>query len=217
MQQTTRDVTFNFRKPSDAAVKEAIANGAPAPIKKNAVTIPIRVMSLADILEVLQNPDSSESVSNQKDLIAEAVNSIIIAAVKNQIDEQSAHEQVNIESIDFARTMWDALANTSKAERTGNGVPKEVWEAFAKDFAEIMPAATGRSSKGIENVSKVLLNKLQTAKGNKPVLELVRSLLDIWITKTERADEFAAAYEFLMQKSDAMLAADDTTLVANFQ
>lgn len=220
MQTTNREVEFFFRKPSDKAILEAKTENKPLPIKKKAVKLPVPVLTLEGISAIVaakgdDTTPEGQNANKQKDLLLEAVNEYIIMGVKRQIDEQPAHTEVDTTALDMSKVSWEALANMPKSERTGGGIAKEVWEAFQKDYEQVMPAATGKSIEKVKNAAKLLVAKFQPCKGQKKLIQALKDMLDIWYASTSSAEEFTAVYEFLAQKAEALVQADEDALVEN--
>jgi hypothetical protein len=119
------------------------------------------------------------------------------------------------EELDLSQLTLEFLANLPEAERRGGGIGKEVWEAFGKDYLEVMPGVTGKSAEQIGNAVKLLLAKLQPVKTNKKVLAFLKEQLALYIRTTENGEEYAECVEFLMGKCDALMAADEAALLSN--
>ena len=102
-----------------------------------------------------------------------------------------------------------------KAERTGGGISKEVWEAFGKDYVSVMPGVTGKSADQVGNACKLLLAKFQPVKTNKKVISFLKEQLALYFSSTQNAEEFQECYEFLDSKAESLLKADEASLLAN--
>ena len=92
---------------------------------------------------------------------------------------------------------------------------KEQWEDFAKDYVAIMPGVTGKKPEQIANASKILLNKFQQVKTNKPVLALLKEQLGIYANSSPNAEQYSDCISFLVEKADNFLSMDDAQLLAN--
>ena len=157
-----------------------------------------------------------ESLSDEKivNFVLEVVNDSIYQAAKSQISDEE--KPVNTqEELDINSLSLQFLANMPPAERRGGGIPKETWEAWGEDYMEIMPTATGKKREHVQNGLTFMLKKFQPVKTDKLVLAKLKELLDIYITSTERLDEFEVCVKFLAEKVDSLLASDSSKLLEN--
>lgn len=151
----------------------------------------------------------------QAKLILDMVNDeIIYGAARQQVnDEQSP---VNEQSqLDLTKLTLEFIANLPPAERRGGGIPKEVWEAFSKDYLAIMPAVTGKTADQVGNAVKLHVAKYQPCKTNKKVLKVLQDQLAVYTANTQNLEEFGGAVEFLNKKLETLLQADEAALLAN--
>lgn len=175
--------------------------------KRPTVEIPIPVPTAEAILHALTD-------EKQRNYILELVGEAIYGAAREQVGDDT--KPVNkAEEMDYSKLSIEALANLPKAERRGGGISKEVWELFGKDYASVMPALTGFSADQVGNAVKLFLNKFQLVKTNKKVIGFLKTQLALWFTNTTNQEEFQECYDFLDQKADALLKADEASLLAN--
>lgn len=157
-----------------------------------------------------------EALSDEKQTayVLEILNDSIYQAVKVQINDEekplTKQEDLNREVITLAY-----LANQPPAERRGGGISKETWEAWAADYLEIMPAATGKKKENVQNAAALFLKKFQPVKTDKPVLAKLKEQLAVYTTATEKLEDFAVCVEFLDKKVDSLLASDSAKLLEN--
>lgn len=122
----------------------------------------------------------------------------------------------NLDSVTPESVSWETISNIPKAERTGGGIPKETWEAFAKDYIEVMPKAVpGLTIEQVTAATKHFLNKFSAIKTNKQVITKLKDRLDTWFASTQNAEQFVSAYEALTAKANTLLTADDSSLLEN--
>jgi hypothetical protein len=146
--------------------------------------------------------------------IEDIVNDQVYAGVRQQIGDES--KPVNSQAeLDLGKLTLEYLANVPKAERTGGGISKEVWEDFGKDYAEVMMAVAKKTQDQVSNATKILLAKFQPVKTQKPIIKYMKEQLAIWYASTPNAEDYAECYEFLTTKADALLAADEMALLNN--
>ncbi len=190
-----KEIKFNFRENKELGTK------------RPSVTLAVNFLTLQGLVAILESGDEK-----QINLVLETLQTPILDQCRAQVDE---NETISQESLDATKLSWEAISKLEPTARRGGGIPKETWEAFVKDYIEVMPAATGLKKEHVERAATLLGNKLASIKGNKPVLKFIRAQLDTWFTSTAKTEEFVDCYEFLVNKADTMLKADDATLLAN--
>ncbi len=165
--------------------------------KRESVTLAIPYPSVQGIIDVLQKGDENEVA-----LLVDAVEGVVTTQARTLITDD---EDVNAKTLDVSKLSWNFIANMPKPERTGGGIPKEVWEGFGEDYKEIMPEATGKSAEAVANAAKILITKFANAKTNTAVLELLVGQLAIYMDTTGSAEMYAPCVEFLLTKADKLL------------
>jgi hypothetical protein len=188
-------VTFNFRAKS-AGEK-----------KRESLELQLPFITLEGLIAII-----NEGEPRQVSLLLETLRTPVLEQAKAQVDEDAAITQ---DTLDVAKLTWAEISRLEPAARRGGGIPKEIWEAFTADYLEVMPAATQRSIERITVAAAMLGNKLSSCKGNKPVLKFLREQLDVYFASTTKAEEFVGCYEFLTNKADTLLKADDAELLKN--
>lgn len=175
--------------------------------KRPSIDLALATPTLEGVISALGN-------EKQAEYIIEVLAQEIYKAARLQVgDEQKPVNKQ--EELDPTKLTLEALANMPKAERTGGGISKEIWEAFSKDYIAVMPAITGKSAEQISNAAKLMLAKFQPVKTQKKVLSFLKDQLSMWYSNTQNAEEFAECYEFLDEKAKTLLAADEASLLAN--
>lgn len=193
-----REVKFNFRTTKDEATG--------LETKRPSVELTLPVPSVEGIIAILK------AGGKGLELLQEAVADVVVARAREIVSDK---EDATAENFPFADLAWAAIANLPKAERKGRGIPKETWDDFAKDYIAIMPAITGKTAEQVGNAAKLLLNKFNPVKTNKPVIKLLQTQLALYLNSSANADQYSDCVEFLMQKADTLLALDDAALLAN--
>ena len=126
----------------------------------------------------------------------------------------SDDEKITAENFPMEKVSWEAIANQERAERAT--IAQETWEAFAKDYLEIMPALTNKSPEQLGNAIQVYLKKFAIIKTNKKVLEKLKEQLTIFVENTKNGEDFADILELLQGKLELYLNSNDVELlVAN--
>ena len=126
----------------------------------------------------------------------------------------SDDEKITAENFPMEKVSWEAIANQERAERAT--ISAETWEAFAKEYLEIMPALTNKSPEQLGNAIQVYLKKFAIIKTNKKVLEKLKEQLTIFVENTKNGEDFADILELLQGKLELYLNSNDVELlVAN--
>ena len=191
-QSTTelKDAKFRFKK-------DKLGNQRPTVELKIAVpTFPAGIAEIA------------EKGGKGLELLMEVIYDTVRGAVAGYVGDNENAAQDNIPWDKFT---WDAIANAPRAER--KTISDEVWEAFAKDYIEVMPSVTGKSVEAVTNATVVFLKKFTIVKTNKPVISKLKDQLGLYMEHSKNAEQFAEVLEMLISKADALLAANDVELL----
>ena len=191
-------VKFNFRKVKDEATG--------IETKRPTLELELPLITVEGIVKEFEKGGKS------LDYIVEVMRDAIIGRARELIND---NESITQETFPFAELAWEKIANLPKAERRGGGIPKEMWEEFAKDYVAVMPGATGKTADQIANAAKILLNKFQSCKTNKPVLKLLKDQIGIYANTSGNAETFSDCIQFLVEKADTFLNMSDADLLAN--
>lgn len=194
-----KEVNFHFKKQTD---KETGVES-----KRESLLLAIPYPSVDGIVAIMERGGKG------LELLVDAVESIVTSQAREIINEDIKME-LNAANFPVEQLSWEHIANIPKATRRGGGIPKEVWEAFAEDYLEVMPAATGKNIEQITNMTKILLNKLSSVKTAEPILLMVKEQLAIYAESTAALDDFAECVEFLINKADTFLNVSPEDLLA---
>jgi len=195
-------VKFNFRKITTKDEK----TGLEVESKRPTVELELPLLTIEGIVKVM------EVGGKQLDLLVEAVREVQISRAREIVSEQ---EDITAANFPYAQLGWEAIANLPKAERRGGGIPKETWEEFGKDYVAVMPAVTGKTVEQVANAAKILLNKFQLVKTNKPVLKLLKDQVALYANSSPNAEQYTECIAFLADKADTFINLDDAALLAN--
>lgn len=195
-----RPVVFNFKKTTD---KETGIETVRKPVE-----LALPFPSVQGIVNIL------ERGGKELELLQEAIESVITTAARDHLNDEGGTE-LNAANFPVEKLSWSYLASLPKSQRRGGGIPKETWEAFAKDYVTIMPEATGKTVDQVTNAAKILLNKLNQVKTNEPVLQLMIEQLAIYAEASPNAQEYEECITFLVQKAEGYLNVSDEELLAN--
>ena len=174
--------------------------------KRPTIELKLPVPSVEGIIKIL------EAGGKQLELLQLAVGDIIVAQARSLLSD---NENMTVENFPVGQCTWEFIANMPEAEKRGRGIPKEVWEEFAADYIEVMPAITGKTAEQVALAAKLFLNKFQQVKTNKPVIGKLREQLAIYANNSKQAENYADCIKFLDDKANDLLEADETALLAN--
>ena len=196
----TNEVTFFFREPTQKMKDSNKEEGLPEPIKRQAVSIALPLLTKEQVLEILMS--DSEVDAKAQELIVEQVNSVLAAEVRSQLDELPTYEEVDVSKIDFSKVNFVALANTPRATRSGGGISDETWEEFATDFADVITTTTSTTAEQAKKVVTLLTKRLKDVSKQETVLNKLGEYLDTWFIQTSEASQtsLAQVYERLSKR-----------------
>jgi len=193
-----RPVKFFFKKVVDKDTKEEF--------KRPTVELELPILSVEGLIDVITRGGKG------LELLIDAAAEVIIGQARSIVNDK---EDITQETFPFEKTQWEYIANLPKAERRGGGISKETWEAFSDDYVAVMPSVTGKTAEQVSNASKILMNKFNLVKTNKPVLRLLKEQLAVYLNSSPNAETYSDCVEFLVNKADALLSMDEAQLLAN--
>lgn len=191
-------VKYFFKKVVDKETKEEF--------KRPTVELELAVPSVEGLVKIITEGGKG------LELLLDAASEVIISAARSIVNDK---EDISQENFPFDRITWEYIANLPKAERRGGGISKETWEAFSDDYVAVMPSVTGKTAEQVSNASKILMNKFNLVKTNKPVLRLLKEQLAIYTNSSPNAETYQECIEFLVNKAEALLSMDEAQLLAN--
>ena len=189
-----KDFSFHFKK-------DKLGN------KRPSVELKLPVPSVQGIITIL------EKGGKGLELLQEAVSDVIRSQAASIVSD---NETISQATFPVDQISWDFIANMPKADRRQSSIASEVWEAFAKDYIEVMQSVTGKSVDAVTNATIVFLKKFSIVKTNKDVLKKLKEQLGLYMENSRNAEQFTEILELLISKADAYLTANDVELlVAN--
>lgn len=190
-----KEVKFNFKKDKELGTK------------RPSVELGIPVPTVDGVVDILTRGEEKEVA-----LLMDAIHGVVVDQARQQVNDK---EDITQENLDMDKLTWTAIANLPPAARRGGGIAKEQWEEFGKDYGAVMPAVTGKTAEQIGNAVKILLAKFQPIKTNKPVLKFFKEQLALYIANTPNLEEYQENVDFLNNKVDELLQADEAALLNN--
>jgi len=188
-----KEFAFHFRKDELGNKRPSIQLELPVPTKYG-------------IIEIIK------AGGKQLDLLLEVTAGVIYAQQRSIISDDV---EFTADKFDPSKVTWDFIANIPRSERTGSGIAKETWEAFAKDYSTVVISHAGKTADQAANAAKILVGKFQQVKTNKPVITKLLDNINVWFANTPNAEDFADVYAFLVNKAETLLKADDNALLEN--
>lgn len=190
-------VDFNFKKSKDKTTGIETV--------RETVQLAVPYVSVQGLINIIERGGKG------LELVMEALETQVNSAARDLL-----YDDLTLTAATFPvdKISWEFIANLPKAQRKGGGIPKEVWEAFAQDYCEIMPAATGKTLDQVGAAAKILQNKFSAVKTNLPVLNLLVEQLAVYAGASENAEEYQDCIEFLLNKADALLNVSQEELLA---
>lgn len=188
--------SFKARKITDSEGKEIGKTK-----KQPALTVNLPQPTPEDLIAKLSVQDTTNDkgepvVDKVKQLILEAVQDIVRAQAKGQLDDIidgfGADETLTVsaENIDYDKLSLDYIANLPPAQRGARAIAEEDWEAFFADYLQVMVAATGKPEQKIKNHLD-LFKKPTRVKANKDALGVLVDQIDVYLTASQNVEETA--------------------------
>lgn len=210
-QEEGRTITANFdqfhdKKPVKFFFKKVVDKDTKEEFKRPTVELELPVPSVEGLIRII------EQGGKGLELLQDAAADVVIGQARSIVNDK---EDIKQDNFPFDKISWEYIANLPKAERRGGGISKETWEAFGQDYIEVMPSVTGKTLEQVTNASKILLNKFNLVKTNKPVLKLMKEQLGIYVENSPNAETYQECVEFLLNKADNLLSMDEAALLAN--
>lgn len=196
------DKTVDFVKASFRFKKDKLGNK-----RENVELDNLPLPSYEGIVGIL------EKGGKELELLRDAMYDVVRGVVSDWV---GADDKNTAKTFDPAQWTWEKIANMPKEDRRSVTIPEEVWKAFAEDYLNVMPGATGKSKEAVANAVEVYLKKFSIVKTNKPVLQKLKEQLGIYMETSKNAENYEEILELLTRRLDTYLAADDVqALISN--
>lgn len=189
---------FSFREVTD---KDTGVKTKRTPVALDKLPVP----SVEGIVAILQ------AGGKVLDLLLEAVQDVVIARARDVVNES---DSITSDNFDYSSCDWNTIATLEKEDRR-SAISKDVWEEFATNYIEVMPAVSGASKEQCANVAKILLAKFAPVKTKKDVIGKLKLRLSMFAEHTPRAEEFAECFDVLLKKAEKLLSAEAVSLEDN--
>jgi hypothetical protein len=172
----------------------------------------VPVPSLNGIKEILEKPTvaPADATEEQKKEFEgnKAEQELLLEAMYNVFRDQykewvQASEDNNATT--FKALTWRDIATMPKEDRRSSSIPKELWEGFGKDYAEVMAAVAGRTKEQIASALAVFQKKFSPVKTNKPVIKFLQGQMALYLEHTKNGEQYVDIIDMLVKKAEALL------------
>lgn len=201
---TTREMSFFFRtdKVRDDEGK-IIGTGRKHPEVKAVLPLPTYAQLIAHL----------QAGGKVAELILEAAAAEIYNAARVQINDwrENNPPEANFTTTNFdlSKLSIEAVAETPARERGGAAISDEDWTAFLEDYAHTMIHVVGYEERKVKLAVMHFKVQLRRIKNDKPAVQKLLDLLNVWATKTTNLEDHTAAYQDLVKRAEKYLKADE--------
>lgn len=204
---TPTDVNFGFRT---TEIDDTNNPGKKVKYKRPTLRLALPLVNFDGIVAALGDASNPEIAEKVQQYVVSLVQADQIAAARSQVNDEETPVG-DQEHLDLSKLTITFIAAQPASERRGGGIGKDTWEAFGKDYTEVM-LAEGVDSKKIGKAVDWLLKKFAPIKTVKPAIKKLAGLVDLYATKTTNLEDFSECVEFLQNKAKALLNADDAAI-----
>lgn len=150
-----------------------------------------------------------------KNWVLDIIHDVVKQAVHDQVYDEAnpvnSQDELKLDVLSL-----DYLVDVPKTERTGRGIPKEVWDEWVKDYKDVMSQVGTRSPDKIGNAADVFMKKFNPIKTNKKVVEFLLNELDSW-AEYGNLEEYQGIYDFLKRRGNDLIKLDPEKQMSDFQ
>lgn len=195
-QATSQPFSFFFRtdKVRDDEGK-VIGTGRKHPDVKAVLPIP----TYAELIAYLQKGEK------EAELMLDAVIAEIDRAARVQINDfretQGLDKNFTATNFDLSKLSLTAIASMPKGERAGAAFSEEDVTAFLEDYQHVMVNVVGYEDKKVKLAIMHFKVQLRRIKNDKPAVQKLLDLLNVWASKTENLEDHTAVYEDLTKRA----------------
>ena len=154
----------------------------------------------------------------QRDYILDILQNNIADAVRAQLspDDLSGPAPVTKqEELDMSKLTLAYLANEPRGARKGTGIAKETWDAFLVDYVSTMVQKTGLEQAKATYAGKILVQRFNPVRTNKPVISKLIDRLGVWAEKSDNVADFQDVFDYLVSRAETLIKADSEALLDN--
>lgn len=172
-----------------------------------------------DVKAVLPVPTSADAIKflqeggKEAELMMEALYAEVERAARGQIngwrEDNGLDKDFTATNFDLSKLSVTAIANTPKSERAGAAISEEDWTAFLEDYKHVMVHVVGYEEKKVNLAIMHFKVQLRRIKNDKPAVQKLLDLLNVWATKSENLEDHTSCYEDLAKRAAKYLKAEE--------
>lgn len=194
-------VKFGFRKTKDPETQKEIPAPDPIIMKFQSET----VQSVAALLngEGL-TPEETEKV---REFIVGCVNDAKKEYVKTLFDDVG-YDEARANGI--APELYDVkvIAMLPPTRRGASGIPDELWEEFVADYQEVI-VHHGVDVKRAKVGADIMRGRFNKVRQQKEALLQFKTRIQTWYNHSSKAEQLATVYEYLIERAEKLIAANE--------
>ncbi len=198
-----REFKFSFKK-------QTVVDDLGKEVKRPPIMVTVPVTTFDGLLEAFDNPKVRQFVL---DLVEESI--------KDQVRAQLSDEEKPVmrqSELDLAKLSLVAIAELPKSERTGGGIPKELWTDWEADYTSTMLEVRKDDPKAADRIGravKLFTGRFNGCRGDKPVIKFLLEQLGIWATNSQNVEDFADIFNYLDTRGTDLMTKDSASILAN--
>lgn len=202
---------FNFFFKTDKIRDDegkVIGNGRKHPDVKAVLPVP----TFADLIKMLQDK------GKEAQLILESAVDTIYNQARVQINDwreaNGLDKDFTATNFDLSKLSLSAIASMPRGERGAAAISDEDWTAFLDDYHQVMVKEVGYDEKKVKLAILHFKVQLRRIKNDKPAVQKLLDLLNVWASKTSAMEDHVACYEDLTKRAKKYLAAEEKDVAA---
>ena len=202
-----KEFTFFFKKEFAKDDKgEKIGEGYKHPDVKAVLPVPT-------VEEVINGLAQEGKV---RDFIMDVVSDAVFQVGRAQINdwrENNDMKEFKPTSFDLSKMTLEAIANMPKGQRGAWAPDEEDHKDFAEDYTAAMVNKVNYDPKKVKVHLDHFKNGFAKIKTNKPVISKLLEFLTLWAANTEQMEDNKATYEWLVNRANKYLKAEEKNLL----
>ncbi len=202
----SKDFSFNFRTEKIRDEKgEVIGEGRKIPEFHAILAVPTD----SDLLDYIAS--NGKEAEFLRDVVYEAIKTAARGQI-NDFREANADAPLTADILDLSKLTFAAIAAMPKESRAAPEIPEEVWNSFFEDYKQVLVSTGKEPARAAKHVI-LFKSHFRTCKFDKPALTVLRDALNLWAAKTENMEDNKDVFEFLTNKVNKYLNAEEKNLV----
>ena len=204
----SKEFSFHFRTEKIRNESgEAIGEGKKMPTFKAILPVP----DATQLLDFIASGGKELEFLN--DVIYDAIQDAARAQINEYRENNPNAEALTADVLDLSKLTFTAIANMPKESRAKPEIPEELFNTFFEDYKNVMVAA-GKEPTRVAKHIVMFKSHFRTCKFDKAALGILKDNLNVWAAKTENMEDNKDVFEFLVNRADKYLKAEERNLVA---